>query len=159
LAQLLAEEEELHFSKFDNFTAFELGQFAVRRATDQQLAIAILIRRNGQRIFQASLPGTSPDNDYWLDKKSRLTDRLNHSSYFLKVLADSKSTTVEEMYCLESGRYAAYGGSFPISLLHTGVIGTFAISGLDQAEDHEFAVESLRCYLGQLQKKTDANVD
>jgi uncharacterized protein (UPF0303 family) len=147
LEALLKEEAELQFSSFDNATAFALGQTAVDRATAENLPVAVLIRRNGQRIFQASLPGTGADNDSWLDRKSRLVDQLAHSSYYMRNLAAGKGRTVAEMYHLDSARYAADGGAFPITLAGTGVIGTIAVSGLDQKEDHYFAVRMVREFL------------
>ncbi|ARF78049.1 heme-degrading domain-containing protein [Kitasatospora aureofaciens] len=156
LAQLLAEEKALQFAAFDNTTAFALGQVALDLAATAGLPVAILIRRNGQRIFQAALPGTGPDNDSWLDRKSRLVDRLGHSSYYLRNLAASKGTTVEEMYQVDPAQHAAHGGAFPITLAGTGVIGTIAASGLDQRDDHYFAVDAVRHFLERSKQSGEA---
>lgn len=148
--RILAEEEQtLQFPDFSNTTALALGNKAVELATKEKLPVAILIRRNGQRLFQAALPGTGIDNDSWLDRKSRLVDHLGHSSYHMRLLAASKGSTVEEMYYLDSSRFAAHGGAFPISLAGTGIIGTITISGLDQQEDHHFAVRTVREFLSE----------
>ena len=43
--------------------------------------------------------------------------------------------------------YAAHGGAFPILLRGTGCIGTVAVSGLPQLEDHRLVVEVLEAVL------------
>ena len=43
--------------------------------------------------------------------------------------------------------YAAHGGAFPILLRGTGCIGTVAVSGLPQLEDHRLVVEALEAVL------------
>ncbi|MFN0281981.1 MAG: heme-binding protein, partial [Kineosporiaceae bacterium] len=40
-----------------------------------------------------------------------------------------------------------HGGAFPVHVVGVGVVGTVAVSGLPQAEDHAFVVEQLRHYL------------
>jgi uncharacterized protein (UPF0303 family) len=40
--------------------------------------------------------------------------------------------------------FAWDGGSFPIAVAGTGVIGTLTVSGLPDIEDHALAVEGLR---------------
>ncbi|GAA4753543.1 hypothetical protein GCM10023350_43520 [Nocardioides endophyticus] len=44
---------------------------------------------------------------------------------------------------LDPGEYAAHGGAFPILLRGTGCIGTVAVSGLPQRDDHRLVVEAL----------------
>ena len=39
--------------------------------------------------------------------------------------------------------FAAHGGAFPILVRGTGCIGTVAVSGLPQLEDHRLVVETL----------------
>ena len=44
-------------------------------------------------------------------------------------------------------QFAAHGGAFPILLRGTGCIGTVAVSGLPQLEDHRLVVETLKAFL------------
>jgi uncharacterized protein (UPF0303 family) len=48
---------------------------------------------------------------------------------------------------LELKDYAPHGGCFPILLAGTGCVGTVAVSGLPQREDHALVVEVLQTYL------------
>jgi uncharacterized protein (UPF0303 family) len=43
--------------------------------------------------------------------------------------------------------FAAHGGAFPVILGTSGCIGTVAVSGLPQVEDHRFVVTQLERFL------------
>ena len=36
------------------------------------------IRRHGHQLFHAALPGTTPDNDRWIERKIRVVERPDH---------------------------------------------------------------------------------
>jgi uncharacterized protein (UPF0303 family) len=147
LAALLAEEERLVFVDFDHDTAWELGSLLRTRAVAAQLPVAISIRRNGQCLFHAALPGSSADNDAWLLRKAAVVERYGHSSYYIgcKFRADGKDFDADSR--LDVGTYAAHGGAFPIILRTGGRIGTVAVSGLPQLDDHRFVVTNLERFL------------
>ena len=148
LAELSEQEARLQFDAFDNLTAWELGTVMRRSAVEQQLPIAIEIRRNGQLLFHAALAGTGPDNDAWLMRKARVVDRYGVSSLHVGERARHTGATFEEQSRLDPDLYAAHGGAFPVTLRGTGVIGTVAVSGLPQVQDHEFVVSQLALFLG-----------
>ena len=70
LEALAAEEAELQFEAFDSETAWALGVALVEAARAGELPVTIDIRRNGQQLFHAAMPGTAPDNDAWLLRKA-----------------------------------------------------------------------------------------
>jgi uncharacterized protein (UPF0303 family) len=145
--ELAAQEERLQFDRFDNEIALALGQYLLAAAQERSLPVVISVRRNGQRLFHAALAGTSPDNDAWIDRKSRVVDRYGHSSFYVGTLHREGGGTFEEKSRLDPDLYAAHGGVFPIILRGTGPIGTVGVSGLPQAEDHAFVVEQLSAFL------------
>ena len=145
--ELLAQEQRLQFERFDNDTAIDLGLHLVAAAREQGLAVTIGIRRHGQRLFHAALPGTAPDNDEWLERKARVVDRYGHSSFQVGTAHREKGTTFEESSRLDPDRYAAHGGVFPVIVRGTGPVGTVGVSGLPQVEDHEFVVAQLEAFL------------
>jgi uncharacterized protein (UPF0303 family) len=147
LDALEAEEAELQFDAFDNGTAWELGVTLVEAARAAGLAVTIDIRRNGQQLFHAALPGTAPDNDAWLLRKARVVDRFGHSSLHVGERARQAGTTFEAQMRLDPDDYAAHGGAFPVTVRGSGVVGTVGVSGLPQLEDHAFVVEQLRAFL------------
>lgn len=148
LAQLAEQEERLQFTKFDNETALALGQHLLAAARERGLPVTISVRRNGQRLFHAALPGTSPDNDAWIERKSRVVDRYGHSSFLVGTQFRAKGGSFEEHSRLDPDEYAAHGGVFPVIVRGVGPIGTVGVSGLPQAEDHAFVVEQLETFLG-----------
>ncbi|MFB9905666.1 heme-degrading domain-containing protein [Allokutzneria oryzae] len=145
--ELLEQEARLRFAAFDNDIAWALGVRLAEAARAEQLPVAISLRRNGQRLFHAALDGTSADNDAWLDRKCRVVDRFAHSSLYVGELARSKGSTFEETFRLDPDRYAAHGGAFPVAVTGVGVIGTVAVSGLPQVDDHRFVIANLEAFL------------
>jgi uncharacterized protein (UPF0303 family) len=147
LALLADQEGRLQFATFDNETALALGQQLLAAARDRGLPVTISVRRNGQRLFHAALPGTSADNDAWIDRKSRVVDRYGHSSFLVGAQFRAKGGSFEEDSRLDPDEYAAHGGVFPVLVRGVGPVGTVGVSGLPQADDHAFVVEQLELFL------------
>lgn len=147
LDELEAQESRLVFDRFDEGTAWDLGVALREAALSAGLPVAISIRRNGRRLFHAALPGSSADNDGWLARKSAVVDRYSRSSLRVgeQFRVDGKS--FEEDSRLDVTLFAAHGGAFPIVVRGTGCIGTVAVSGLPQLEDHRLVVEVLEDFL------------
>jgi uncharacterized protein (UPF0303 family) len=148
LERLLREERELQFDRFDHETAWALGVALVDEARAAGAPLAVDIRRNGHQLFHAALDGTSPDNDAWLARKTRVVDRFGHSSLYVGERARQEGTTFEEQMRLDPDAYAAHGGAFPVVVRGVGVVGTIAVSGLPELEDHAFVVRVLSAFLG-----------
>ncbi|QFZ23071.1 heme-degrading domain-containing protein [Saccharothrix syringae] len=149
LEELAEQEAKLVFTSFDNEVALDLGAFLLDAARSAGLPVTISVRRGRQRLFHAALPGTSADNDEWIDRKSRVVDRYGQSSYRVGEGFRARGTTFEESSRLDPDRYAAHGGVFPVTVAGVGVVGTVGVSGLPQAEDHAFVVEQLGRFLAR----------
>ena len=147
LKTLEAQEQELQFERFDNEVALRLGLHLVDAAKSQRKAITIDIVRNGQQLFHCAMPGTSIDNDEWVKKKSNVVTRYGHSSYYVGTRYRARNTSFEEAVKVDHTQYGAHGGAFPIIVRDVGLVGTVAVSGLPQAEDHELVVSVLREFL------------
>ena len=149
LEQLLREEQELQFGKFNEETAWQLGCDLVEKCTREELPVTIDIMRGEHQIFHASLRGTSADNDEWVKRKVRLVYRFGHSSFYIGQLLKSKGKSIEEMFLVPESQYAPHGGCFPIIVKGTGMVGAVTISGLPQEEDHKLVVQAIRNYLSK----------
>jgi uncharacterized protein (UPF0303 family) len=147
LKQLLQEEQELQFTKFNEETAWQLGSLLVELASSKGLAVTIDITRGIHQLFHASLPGTSADNDEWIKRKVRLVYRFEHSSFYIGQLLKSKGKTIEQAYLIPESEFGPHGGCFPVMVKGTGMVGTITVSGLPQEEDHKLVVEGIRNYL------------
>ena len=66
------------------------------------------------------------------------------SSYEMKLSMDLKQDDMWNRYGLEKGDYAQAGGSIPVFVSGTGMIGTVTVSGMAQSEDHAFVTEALK---------------
>jgi len=148
VAELAAEEEELQFSSFTNDDAWELGTALRELARRQGAPVAIDISRNQHQLFRAALPGATPDNDAWIDRKQRVVHRFGHSTLYVRQTFVERGTTFEEQAGLDPQRYAAHGGGFPVLVRSVGPVGVLVVSGLPQLEDHRLIVRALRAHLG-----------
>ena len=143
---IIHQEAELHFPHFDHNTAWTLGLTLRELAISRKLPIVIDVRRFGnpeQPLFYTALPGTTPDNPRWVQRKSNVVARFHRSSYQVGLHLQNTGATFSEKYALPDTDYATHGGSFPIHVTGTGVIGSVTVSGLPQREDHNLAVEGL----------------
>ena len=139
-----AQERELVFTRFDNDDAWRLGCLLVELAQERSLAVTVDIRRGPQQLFHAALPGTTPDNDSWVERKVRVVERFGASSYLVGLRARHQGITFAAQHDLPLQEYAAHGGCFPVRVRDVGVVGTVTVSGLPQADDHALVVEVVR---------------
>ncbi|MBZ3901019.1 MULTISPECIES: heme-degrading domain-containing protein [Streptomyces] len=150
VAELEAQELRLVFDQFTHDDAWALGSLLVELARERHAPVAIDIRRGSQQLFHAALPGSTPDNDAWIDRKRRVVERYGSSSYLVGARFRAKGTTFEDSSRLDPDTYAAHGGSFPVTVMGAGVIGTVTVSGLPQLDDHALVVEALERFQSTL---------
>ncbi|MFD5700094.1 heme-degrading domain-containing protein [Streptomyces lasiicapitis] len=143
IPELEDQERRLTLPHFTYEDAWALGSLLVEMAREREAPVAIDIRRGGQQLFHAALPGSTPDNDAWIDRKRRVVERYGCSSYLVGSRFRAKGTTFEDSSRLDPDRYAAHGGAFPIAVEGAGVIGTVVVSGLPQIADHALVVAAL----------------
>ena len=148
IEELQTQQARLQFRRFTNDDALDLGSRIVAVARERGLVVTVDIRRHGQQLFHAALPGTTPDNDSWIERKVRVVNRFNESSYLVGRRLALAGRSVDTANGLDPLLYAAHGGSFPIIVRDVGVVGTVTVSGLPQADDHALVVESLAVFLG-----------
>lgn len=149
MKSLLEQEQTLQFIAFDENTAWELGAAIVAEARARALPIAVDIRRGERQLFHASLAGASLNNDRWMERKTRTVNLVGHSSYYVNRLLESLGKTIAEKYFVSPLEYAAAGGCFPIIVRGTGMVGTAAVSGLTQEEDHQLVTECIAAVIGR----------
>ena len=143
------QEQELHFSRFDEDVAWQLGMRVRELAVAQKFGVVIDVRRFGQALFYCALPGTSPDNPEWVRRKGNVVARFHRSSYAIGLELQQSGGTLMEKHGLSLADYAVHGGSFPIRVASAGVIGSVTVSGVPQRSDHELVVEALSFVLGK----------
>lgn len=147
LKDIEKQEQDLKFTKFDNNIALKLGLMLIEKGKKLTKPITIDVNKNGHQLFHYSFEGTSPDNDEWVRKKNNVVNRFYRSSLYIGLKLKLANKSIEEKYLISSKEYAPYGGSFPIIIKNTGIIGTITVSGLSQEEDHNLVVETIKEYL------------
>ena len=150
LARVEAEEREIVLPRFDLDDAWRLGSAMRAAGIERGLPIVIGISLGEARVFHAALPGSSADTDGWLERTSRVVRRYGRSSYGVGLSFAAAGKDFDTSARLDTTRYAAHGGVFPITIVGVGVVGTVGVSGLPQADDHAFVVEHLRALRAEL---------
>lgn len=147
IAEITAQEERLVFTCFSNADAWELGCLLVELGTERDHPITIDIRRGDQLLFHAALSGTAADNDQWIERKVRVVRRFGNSSFLVGLRHRATGTPFEAREYNDVSLFAAHGGSFPINIRDSGLIGTVTVSGLAQLADHQLVVEAIERFL------------
>ena len=144
--QLLHQEQELRLPSLMNKEAIEIGQLASVLGRERKLPIAIEVRIGDWIVYHASLPGSSPENDRWIERKVAVVMLKQHSTLFEQVSAKERGVDWHKENDLKDETHAIHGGAIPL-ITNEGFKGILIISGLPQVEDHLFAVEVLTEFL------------
>jgi len=146
---LLAEEQLLLLPSLDNSDCIEIGQIATELATSQSLPIAIQVRLGDWIIYHAALPGSTPENDWWIGRKARVVNLKKHSTMYERVLAQEQGIDWHKENNLLDETHAIHGGGLALKTKDQGFLGTLLISGMPQVEDHLFGVQVLTEFLAR----------
>ncbi len=146
--QLLEEEQILKLPSLSNNDAIEIGQIAVALGNQRQLPIAIEVRIDDWIIFHASLEGSKPENDWWINRKAAVVMLNQHSTMFERVSAEERGVDWHKENGVTDETHAIHGGAIPL-ITEEGFKGILIISGLPQVEDHLLAVEVLTEFLAR----------
>ena len=148
-ANLLQEESVLVLPSLTNLDAVEIGQIATELGTERKLPIAIEVRIGDWIIYHVSLPGSTPENDWWISRKARTVVLKHHSTMYERVSAQERGVDWHKENNLPDETHAIHGGGLPLITKNEGFVGVLLISGLPQVEDHLLGVEVLTEFLAR----------
>ena len=148
-ANLLNEEAVLILPSLTNLDAVEIGQIATEIGIERQLPIAVEVRIGDWIIYHVSLPGSTPENDWWMSRKARTVKLKQHSTMYERVSAEERGIDWHEENNLLDETHAIHGGGLPLITKGDGFVGVLLISGLPQVEDHLLGVEVLTEFLAR----------
>ena len=148
-ANLLQEELVLVLPSLTNFDAVEIGQIATELGIERKLPIAIEVRIGDWIIYHVSLPGSTPENDWWISRKARTVMLKHHSTMLERVSAQERGVDWHKENNLSDETHAIHGGGLPLITKNEGFVGVLLISGLPQVEDHLLGVEVLTEFLAR----------
>lgn len=149
LAEATAELERVTLTSFTDADAWQIATWSYAAATERGYPLTIDIRRGKRQIFRAAAPGSTADNDAWVERKVRAVERFEMASYRLGQLYTRHLGGFHEATALPPSDFAASGGCVPILVHGVGVVGTFAVSGLPEEMDHDFVIEALEWHAGR----------
>jgi len=146
---LLKEEQLLVLPDLSQKSAIEIGEIAKSLGAQRSLPIAVEVRVGDWIVYHASLPGSSPENDWWIGRKARVVKLKQHSSMFERVLAEEQGIDWHKENNLLDETHAIHGGGLPLITKEDGCVGVLIISGLPQVDDHLLGVEVLTEFLAR----------
>ena len=146
---LLKVEQLLVLPDLSLKSAIEIGEIAKSFGTQRSLPIAVEVRVGDWIVYHASLPGSSPENDWWIGRKARVVKLKQHSSMFERVLAEEQGIDWHKENNLLDETHAIHGGGLPLITKEDGCVGVLIISGLPQVDDHLLGVEVLTEFLAR----------
>ena len=148
-SQLINEEQILTLPSLDLAGALEIGEIAKSIAVLRKLPLAIQVRLGDWIIFHASLPGSTSENHWWIDRKARVVLLKHHSTIYERVSAEEHGVDWHKENNLLDETHAIHGGGLPLITKDDGFVGVLLISGLPQVEDHLLGVEVLTEFLAR----------
>jgi len=78
--QLLEEEQILILPSLEILDALDIGEIAKSLCVTRNLPVAIEVRLGDWIVYHASLPGSTPENDWWRARKARVVMLKHHST-------------------------------------------------------------------------------
>ena len=148
-SKLLQEEVLLLLPSLEVDDALEIGEIAKSLGVLRILPIAVEVRIGDWVIYHASLPGSSTENQSWIDRKARVVLLKHHSTLFERVSAEERGIDWHKENNVEDETHAIHGGGLPLITKDEGFKGVLLISGLPQVEDHLLGVEVLTEFLAR----------
>ena len=146
--QLLEEEQILKLPSLTNSDAVEIGEIATTLGKQKGLPIAVDVRIGDWVVYHASLEGSKPEHDWWINRKVAVVMLKQHSTMHERVSAEERGVDWHKENNLQNETHAIHGGALPL-ITNEGFKGVLVISGLPQVEDHLFAVEVLTEFLAR----------
>ena len=147
--ELLEQESNLIIPSLKILDLLEIGEIAKRHGSERALPIAVEVRLGDWTTYHASLPGSTVENQWWIDRKARVVLLKQHSTMYERVSAQERGVDWHEENNLLDETHAIHGGGLPLITKNEGFVGVLLISGLPQVEDHLLGVEVLTEFLAR----------
>ncbi|KAI5249849.1 hypothetical protein E4T43_00432 [Aureobasidium subglaciale] len=158
-------DSSILFPSFTTTDAWILGNLLRSRLSTYPSAsvISITLANTTPLFYTAVSPGVTPDNTFWVARKSATVLRFGCSTWYMHNKFQGDEKAFAEKYCLQerAKEYAIHGGGFPVRVKGVeGVVAVIVVSGLKQQQDHQVIVQTCRDFLdgvgeGEEKRKED----
>ncbi|MDH6278535.1 uncharacterized protein (UPF0303 family) [Aurantimicrobium minutum] len=145
VAELERQCAELRFDSLSHEDALALGMDLAARAEERNWPLAVSVFLGDQHVFRYACPGTTAENDDWIERKRKTVYKFQESSFLVgqRLIAEGKE------FHAETGldqSFAAHGGGFPLFIGDV-FVGAVIASGIPQQDDHAIVIEALNAAL------------
>ncbi|MEY4532560.1 MAG: hypothetical protein RI926_329 [Actinomycetota bacterium] len=143
VSELEAQLVELRFGSLGHEDALALGMDLAARAEERNWPLAVSVFLGDQHVFRYACPGTTAENDDWIERKRKTVYQFQEPSFLVgqRFISQGKDFATETG--LDDSVFAAHGGGFPLFVGET-FVGAVIASGVPQQDDHAIVVEALR---------------
>lgn len=145
VAELESQLAELRFPSLSHEDALALGMDLASRAEERNWPLAMSVFLGDQHVFRYACPGTSAENDDWIERKRKTVYKFHEPSFLVGQRLISQGKEFHSETGLDQS-FAAHGGGFPL-FVEEKFVGAIIASGVPQQDDHAIVVETLRAAL------------
>jgi uncharacterized protein (UPF0303 family) len=142
VSELEAQLVELRFGSLSHEDALALGMDLAARAEERNWPLAVSVFLGDQHVFRYACPGTTAENDDWIERKRKTVYRFQEPSFLVGQRLNAQGKEFHSETGLDQS-YAAHGGGFPL-FVGEKFVGAVIASGVPQQDDHAIVVEALR---------------
>lgn len=143
--QIMEQESTLVFDDFTNETALLLGNKLAEEVKHSSRPVAIRIYIGDIIVFQYSMQGKEEEHYNWIRRKRNLMKKIGHCSMYGRLQWQFKNNYLDLFE--DRDTYGFGCGAFPIIIKTKGMIGTIALSGLPDPQDHVIITNVLKDFL------------
>jgi len=142
-------EDCITLRSLDVLGSLGLAAIAEKFVKNSNVPIAVEVRLGDWIVYHASLPGSTAENQWWIDRQARVVMLKHHSTMYERVSAQERGVDLHNENNLLDETHAIHGGGLPLITKDQGFVGVLLISGLPQVDDHLLGVEVLTEYLAR----------
>ncbi|NIF22208.1 heme-degrading domain-containing protein [Candidatus Pantoea multigeneris] len=148
--QIIQQEREARLPRFDFSLAWTIGQAIQQQANAKKYPVAVEVYAFGQTVFLSALPGSAPENIFWLTRKRNTVLFTGHASMYVGLVNEQNGKRMEQQNWMDPAQYTDHGGSFPLINQDGVVFGAVSVSGLPSEDDHALALWGIQQLQQQL---------
>jgi len=145
VAELERQCADLRFDSLSHEDALALGMDLAARAEERNWPLAVSVFLGDQHVFRYACPGTTAENDDWIERKRKTVYKFQESSFLVGQRLISQGKEFHAETGLDQS-YAAHGGGFPLFIGDV-FVGAVIASGVPQQDDHAIVIEALNAAL------------
>ena len=111
-SQLLDEEKALILQSSEISDAIEIVDIAKKLSLKRNLPVAIEVKQGNWVLYYASLPGSTTENQLWIDRKAGVILLKHHPTLYERLRAQERWVDWHKENYLSNETHAIHGGGY-----------------------------------------------